>query len=84
GRVSERIMIAAKLLGLGAGTAWFGEPERMAKAKAILGVPDDQELRSMVVIGPFVTSKDPRATGPAPGRKPLDELVSYGKLGETR
>ena len=56
----------------------------MAKAKAILGVPGDQELRSMVVIGPFVTSKDPRATGPAPGRKPLDELVSYGKLGETR
>jgi nitroreductase len=84
GRVSERIMIAAKLLGLGAGTAWFGEPERVAKAKAILGVPDNQELRSMVVIGPFVTSKDPRATGPAAGRKPLDELVSYGKLGEKR
>lgn len=84
GRVSERIMIAAKMLGLGAGTAWFGEPERVAKAKTILGVPEDHELRSMMVIGPYTTSKDPRATGPKPGRKPLDELVSYGKLGRKR
>lgn len=84
GRVSERIMIACRLLGLGAGTAWFGEPERVAQAKDILGVPEQMELRSMVVIGPYVTSKDPRPTGPRPGRKPLDELVSYGKLGEKR
>ncbi len=84
GRVSERIMIAAKLLGLGAGTAWFGEPERVAAAKEMLGVPGDQVLRSMVVIGPYTTFKDPRAAGPAPGRKPLDDLVSYGKLGEAR
>ena len=25
GRVTERLMIAARLLGLGAGTAWFGD-----------------------------------------------------------
>ena len=81
GRVTERIMIAAEMLGLGAGTAWFGEPERVAKAKNILDVPDDHELRSIVVIGPYKTHKDPRATGPKPGRKPLDELVSYGTFG---
>lgn len=84
GRVSERIMIASRLLGLGAGTAWFGEPERVAKAKEILGVPEQNELRSMVVIGPYETAKDPRATGPRPGRKSLDEIVSYGTLGEKR
>lgn len=83
GRVSERIMIAARFLGFGAGTAWFGEPEREAKAKALLGVPEDMSCQSVVVIGPYVTHEDPRATGPKPGRKPLSELVSYGTYGKT-
>jgi nitroreductase len=82
GRVTERIMIAAELLGLGAGTAWFGEPENEAAAREMLGVPDDHVLQSIVVIGPYKTSKDPRPTGPRPGRKPLDELVSYGTFGK--
>lgn len=77
GRVTERIMIAASMLGLGAGTAWFGEPEREAKAKELLNVPADKTVRSVVVVGPYETSKDPRATGPKPGRKALDELVHY-------
>ncbi|HEV2127595.1 MAG TPA: nitroreductase family protein [Thermomicrobiales bacterium] len=80
GRVSERVMIAAEMLGLGAGTAWFAENEGVAKQ--ILGVPDDMVLHSVVVLGPYRTSKDPRPTGPKPGRKPLDELVSYGKWGQ--
>ncbi len=77
GRVTERIMIAARLLGLGAGTAWFGEPEREAKAKALLQVPAEKTLRSVVAIGPYQTSKDPRPTGPKPGRLTLDELVKW-------
>jgi nitroreductase len=84
GRVTERLMIAARMLGYGAGTAWFGEPHREAKAKELLGVGDDSTVRSMVVIGPYVTSKDPRPTGPKPGRKPLSEIVSYGRLGESK
>lgn len=80
GRVTERLMIGASMLGLGAGTAWFGEPEREAKAKALLNVPEGSTLRSVVAIGPFETSKDPRPTGPKPGRKPLEELVHYEKM----
>lgn len=82
GRVSERMMIAARMLGLGAGTAWFGEPEREAKAKELLGVPEDHTCRSVVVLGHYVTSKDPRPTGPKPGRKPLEEIVSHGRYGQ--
>lgn len=82
GRVTERMMIAAHMLGYGSGTAWFGEPEREAKAKKLLGVPDDMTCPSVVVIGPYETWKDPRPTGPKPGRKPLSELVSYGRYGE--
>src|SRR5690606_34780188 len=80
GRVSERIMIAAKLLGLGAGTAWFAENEGVAKE--ILGIPPEMTLHSVMVVGPYVTSKDPRPTGPKPGRKPLEELVSYERWGQ--
>ncbi len=82
GRVSERIMIAARMLGLGAGTAWFSEADREAIAKDLLGVPEDHTLRSVMVVGPYETSKDPRPTGPKPGRKPLDEIVSYEKYGQ--
>lgn len=84
GRVTERMMIAARFLGYGAGTAWFGEPGREAKAKALLGVPEQMSCQSVVVIGPYETHKDPRAAGPKPGRKPIDELVSYGRFGEQR
>src|SRR5699024_7779229 len=77
GRVTERIMIAATMLGLGAGTAWFGEPEREAVAKELLNVPAANTLRSVVAIGPFEISKDPRAAGQKPGRKSLDGLVNY-------
>ena len=82
GRVSERIMIAAKMLGLGAGTAWFSEADREATAKELLGVPANHTLRSVMVVGPYVTSKDPRPTGPKTGRKPLEEIVSYEKFGQ--
>ena len=75
GRVTERLMIAAQMLDLGAGTAWFGEPEREAKAKALLHVPEEMTVRSVVAIGPYETSKDPRPSGPKPGRLPLEELV---------
>lgn len=80
GRVTERLLIAARMLGLGAGTAWFGEPEREAQAKALLNVPEEKTLRSIVAIGPYVTSKDPRPTGPKPGRLSLDELVYWEKM----
>jgi nitroreductase len=79
GRVSERIMIAAEMLGIGAGTAWFAENEGVAKD--ILGIPQEMVLHSVMVLGPYKTSKDPRPTGPKPGRKPLEELVSYGTWG---
>ena len=80
GRVSERIMIAAQMLGLGAGTAWFAENEGVAKD--LLGIPQEKVLHSVMVVGPYVTSKDPRPTGPKPGRKSLDELVSFEKWGQ--
>lgn len=81
GRLTERLLTGANLLGYGGGVAWFGEPKQQAEAKRILGVPEDGTARQIVMIGKAKSRKDPRATGPARGRKPLSELVSYETLG---
>jgi nitroreductase len=84
GRVTERLMTGAKLLGYGAGVAWFGEPPLQAKAKRILGIPEDHQARQIVMIGRARSVKDPRPTGPPRGRKALAELVSYERWGGTK
>lgn len=79
GRVSERIMIAAKLLGLGSAVAWYGDKEQQARAKAILGIPEDATARSLVTIGHPDPSQAP-SSAVGGGRKPLDEIVSRNRL----
>lgn len=81
GRVSERLLIGAHFLGLGGGTAWFGDRSQQQHAKEILGIPTERIARSVVVLGYPVTSKDPRPGAAPGGRKPLSEIVSYGRLG---
>ena len=79
GRVTERLMIAARLLGLGAGTAWFGDKDQQGAAKQLLGIPAEVTARSMVVIGhPNPAREKPSKNG---GRKALEEIVSYERLG---
>ncbi len=78
GRVTERIMIAAKLLGLGAAVAWYGDTDQQAQAKAILGIPEEATARSMVTIGHPAPESQRSSNG---GRKPLDEIVSHNRLG---
>ena len=79
GRVTERLMIAARLLGLGAGTAWYGDASQQATAKAALGIPEEKTARSVVTIGYPVTSKDHRPNPAQGGRRPLSEIVSYDR-----
>lgn len=81
GRVTERLLIGARLLGLGGGTAWFGDDGQQATGKEILGIPADRTARSMVVLGYPTTTKDHRPNPAVAGRRPLDELVSYQKFG---
>jgi nitroreductase len=84
GRLTERVLTGANLLGYGGGVAWFGEAEHQAEAKRILGIPEDRTARQIVMIGRPTSTKDPRPTGPPRGRKPLAELVSYDRWGATR
>jgi nitroreductase len=82
GRVTERLLIAARLLGLGGGTAWFGDEGQQARGKEILGIPAERTARSVVVIGTPTTTKDHRPNPATPGRHPLAEIVSYNRFGQ--
>ncbi len=84
GRLTERLLTGATLLGYGGGTAWFGGPTHDAEAKRILGIPDNLTARQIVMIGRPISNKDPRPSGPARGRKPISELVSYDRWGGSK
>ena len=79
GRVTERLLIAARFLGLGGGTAWFGDAAQQAEGKRILGIPAERMARSVVVIGYPTSTQDPRPNRAAGGRLPLSELVSHDR-----
>jgi nitroreductase len=82
GRLTERLLTGATMLGYGGGVAWFGEDEHQQAAKRALGIPQDRLARQIVMIGRPKTTADPRPYGPSRGRKPLDELVSYERWGK--
>jgi nitroreductase len=81
GRVTERLLTGATMLGYGGGVAWFGEAEHQTAAKRALGVPDAKTARQIVMIGKAKSKDDPRPYGPARGRKPLSELAHYESWG---
>ena len=83
GRVTERLLIAARARGLGGGVAWYGDAAQQAEGKRILGIPEERAARSVVTIGYPVSTKDPRPTRAQPGRKPLAEIVSYNTWGRS-
>jgi hypothetical protein len=84
GRLTERLLTGATMLGYGGGTAWFGGPKQDAEAKQILGIPDRLTARQIVMIGRPTSIKDPRPSGPMRGRKPISELVSYDRWGTSK
>jgi len=81
GRVTERLLTGATMLGYGGGVAWFGEPQHQAEAKRVLGIPDERTARQIVTIGRARSKEDPRPMARARGRKPLSEVASYERFG---
>lgn len=81
GRVTERLMIGAHVLGLHSGVAWYGDDAQQAEAKRLLNIPAGRTARSLVAVGHATTSVDPRPNPAQSGRKPLDEVASYNRMG---
>jgi hypothetical protein len=66
GRVTERLLIAARSLGLGGGVAWYGDADQQAEGKRILGIPAERTARSVVIVGYPTSVKDPRPNAARP------------------
>ena len=84
GRVTERLLIAARSLGLGGGVAWYGDADQQAEGKRILGIPAERTARSVVIIGYPTSIKDPRPNAAVAGRKELSEIASYNRWGQSK
>jgi nitroreductase len=74
GRAAERMLIAASLLGIGAGIAWVVPDIRPAVAEA-LGVPADHYVRTIVAVGHPSTNGRAARSAPGTARLPRDQVV---------
>lgn len=74
GRAAERILVAATLLDLGGAITWIGTEVRPVVA-ALLALPEDRFVRTIVAIGhPTDASRRPRAA-PGQARLPRADVV---------
>jgi len=74
GRVSERILIAASMLDLGAGISWI-LPAIRDQVGALLGLPADRMVRTMIQLGhPTAAARKPKSA-PGKARLPREEVV---------
>jgi nitroreductase len=80
GRAAERMLIAASLLGLGAGIAWIRSEVRPAVAD-LLGLPPDRYVRTIIAIGhPTESAREPK-TAHGQARLPRAETVFNERFG---
>jgi hypothetical protein len=74
GRAVERILIAASMLGLGAGISWIRQGVH-GEVAGLLGLPESMTVRTVVAIGhPSDEARRPKSA-PGEGRRPRDEAV---------
>jgi nitroreductase len=74
GRAAERMLVAASMLGLGAGIAWVRSDVREV-VHELLAVPADRFVRTIVAVGhPTDAALRPKSP-PGKGRLPREELI---------
>ena len=74
GRVAERILIAATMLGLGSGISWMRTTFQPA-VRDILGLPQDRIVRTIMSLGhPTDAARRPKSA-PGQARRPRGEIV---------
>lgn len=74
GRATERILIAAGMIDLGAGISWM-MPRIREQVGRILGLPEDRMVRTIVQVGhPTAAARLPKSA-PGEARLPRDEVA---------
>ena len=80
GRYAERMMLAAKALGLGSCLATL-KNEGPDEIKKLLGIPDDRRARALVALGHTdVAARKALPKNPKGGRKPLAEFAHWDRF----
>jgi nitroreductase len=74
GRAAERILVAASMLGIGAGIGWVRADVRAA-VNGVLGIPDDHFVRTLMAVGhPSEAARRPKGA-PGSARLPRADTV---------
>lgn len=81
GRLQERVMLAAAALGIGSGTGWFSTSGARQRVRGLLGIPGHLEPWSAIGLG-YTDSTQAQAAPQLSGRKPLEEISSWGRYGK--
>ena len=76
GRVAERILVAASMLGLGAGIAWVRADVRHEIGRH-LGVEEGRFVRTIMALGHPSAEGLARRSAPGQARLPLDDLLTW-------
>jgi len=76
GRVAERLLVAAGMLGLGAGIAWVRDQFRADMDRA-LGVGDDRFVRTIIAVGHPTDAARALRQPAGRARLPLDQLTTW-------
>jgi nitroreductase len=80
GRYAERMMLAAKALGLGSCLATL-KNEGPDEIKKLLGIPDDRRARALVALGHTdASARKALPKNPKGGRKPLAEFTHWDRF----
>jgi nitroreductase len=74
GRVAERMLVAASMLGLGAGITWV-KPEARPAVARLLGLPEHRFVRTVVAIGHPTPEALRSKSAPGQARLPREETV---------
>jgi nitroreductase len=74
GRAAERMLIAASLLGLGAGIAWVRSEARPAVAE-LLGLPEGRVGRTDLAVGHLTEASRRPKSAPGEARLPREDTV---------
>jgi nitroreductase len=78
GRLSERLMLAAKAYGVGSCIGWF-KGQGTTDVKALLGIPQERLVRTVISFGyPDVEARRARPKV-ANARKPLSDIVHFDR-----
>jgi len=85
GRVAQNMMLAASSMGIGSCPVTLHDEDR---AREVLGVPSDHRCRYVLAFGypdesAAATERSERKAAGLGGRKPLSDIVSYGRFEPT-